>query len=372
MSISEYRRVSRRRVCLICGKPDWCSYTPDEHISFCARMTQNADRLSRTGWGVYYQTDLLLSGRTLPSPPITPKEKPKIAPLAIRDFVYRKLTELSPAIRSDEIINGEKGLIKRNILDFENYGALPQSNRERQKLVKQICAIATKRFPNFRRQKTFMVSRVPGFWVDKYGQTRFWTTKDYVSPLILVPYRNPKGLIQACQIRFMRENAKNSTKYIWLSTPKRNGSVSCGSPLHFTDGFQDQSLSESPIIVTEGALKANTIQNFLPEFRVIAIGGVNSSHAEVILNTRNCQLFIAFDADYRHNPHVAGAISRLIGFRLGDAKIHNYDSKLKILVWPPEIKGLDDALIEKAPIHCISPGNWLDILNSRNKRRVNC
>ncbi|MEP7037999.1 MAG: hypothetical protein ABI891_06620 [Acidobacteriota bacterium] len=52
---SRYKRVSRRHPCLICGKPDWCSRTSDESVSFCARITDGADRLSRKErWGVFY------------------------------------------------------------------------------------------------------------------------------------------------------------------------------------------------------------------------------------------------------------------------------------------------------------------------------
>ncbi|HMS43001.1 MAG TPA: hypothetical protein PKE69_22420, partial [Pyrinomonadaceae bacterium] len=65
---SQYKRVSRQRICLICGKPDWCSYTPDSRISFCARIITNADRVSRTGWGVFYHEKLLFADAPLPFP----------------------------------------------------------------------------------------------------------------------------------------------------------------------------------------------------------------------------------------------------------------------------------------------------------------
>lgn len=49
-----YRRVSKKSSCCVCGKPDWCSTTTAETISFCARSTLNADRISPHGWGVFY------------------------------------------------------------------------------------------------------------------------------------------------------------------------------------------------------------------------------------------------------------------------------------------------------------------------------
>jgi hypothetical protein len=61
MGDSRYQRVSRKRPCLICGKPDWCSRTANDSISFCARVTAGADRLSRKErWGVFYHDRSLL------------------------------------------------------------------------------------------------------------------------------------------------------------------------------------------------------------------------------------------------------------------------------------------------------------------------
>ncbi|HEY0460630.1 MAG TPA: hypothetical protein VGC97_15945, partial [Pyrinomonadaceae bacterium] len=118
---SQYKRVSRRRTCLICGKPDWCSYTPDAKISFCARIINNADRVGRTGWGVFYHEKSLFGDTPLPFPIKPSPKKTELAPIEVRDFAYRKLIALSPASGSDEIINGPKGLPSREILDFENY-----------------------------------------------------------------------------------------------------------------------------------------------------------------------------------------------------------------------------------------------------------
>jgi hypothetical protein len=117
---SQYNRVNRHRTCLICGKPDWCSYTHDGKISFCARIVQNADRVSRTGWGVFYHEKSFFYERLLPFPAKPPQKKAELAPIEIRDFAYRKLIELAPAENSQEIIDGPKGLRSRKILDFAN------------------------------------------------------------------------------------------------------------------------------------------------------------------------------------------------------------------------------------------------------------
>ena len=51
--------------------------------------------------------------------------------------------------------------------------------------------------------------------------------------MLLIPYRNEHGLIQACQIRFFGNTGNKSFRYVWLSTPEKSQGVSCGFPLHF-------------------------------------------------------------------------------------------------------------------------------------------
>jgi len=67
----------------------------------------------------------------IPQAPITPVE--------IRDFVYGKLIELSPASRySGALIAGEKGLLARGLSEchFGNYGGLPAGSRERDRIAR--------------------------------------------------------------------------------------------------------------------------------------------------------------------------------------------------------------------------------------------
>ena len=163
MTYSGYQRVNRKRVCLICGKPDWCSYTPDEKISFCARIIQNATRVSRTGWGVFYHENSFSDFQTLPCPEKPLTKKPELAPIEIRDFAYRKLIQLAPAADSKEIINGPKGLRAREILDFENYGSLPQSHLERNKIAKKIRCLINKNFPDLSENKNPVSADFPAF-----------------------------------------------------------------------------------------------------------------------------------------------------------------------------------------------------------------
>ncbi|MBA2378189.1 MAG: hypothetical protein H0V76_01285 [Blastocatellia bacterium] len=78
MAGTGYKRVSKKNLCGICGKPDWCSTTFAENISFCARTTANADRVSRYGWGVYYDQNSAFDFR--PAFDWTPKQRKSGSP----------------------------------------------------------------------------------------------------------------------------------------------------------------------------------------------------------------------------------------------------------------------------------------------------
>lgn len=371
MGSSDYRRVSRKRACRICGKTDWCSYTPDEKISFCAREIVNSDRLSRTGWGVFYHEKTLFPNHV--EPPFAPRRlppqpKPELAPIKIRDFVYRKLLALAPATDSSEITEGEKGLRARKILDFENYGALPQKQAERRELAKQIRQSINREFPDFVRRQKSAVAGLPGFWLDKSGKIQLWTEKDYSCPMMLIPYRDAGGFVQACQIRFMCRAATEGVRYVWLSAPEKSGGLSCGSPLHFA-AYNFHTFNK-PLLITEGALKAETARLFKAEHDVLASSGVSCSHKEIVAAARFRALFIAFDADYYENIHVARAFARLLNSLFADSIKRNLHPQMKILTWSPKHKGIDDALLQHISIVPKSPLEWFESLSAACQHEI--
>ncbi len=362
----QYKRVNRQRTCLICGKPDWCSYTPDGKTSFCARIINNADRVSRTGWGVYYHEQSLFGNSPIPCPSNPPTKKVELAPIEIRNFAYRKLIEFSPASNFPPIVDGHKGLRNRRILNFEDFGGLPPAFCERQKLAKLIRSSVNLQFPEFVRKFQSSLSRIPGFWLDTNGKYQLWTESNYSSPLMVIPYRNGQGMIQACQLRAMSEN-QNEIRYFWLSTPRKSGGISCGSPLHFVRPMTNFSAFSKPILVTEGALKSETLQIFYPDFNVVALGGIASSHFDFIKAARFFPLFTAFDNDYSENPQVLRQLARFINARLKDANTHQYKPNLKLLSWSYRFKGIDDALLNNHSISELSICQWLSRLNQSNR-----
>lgn len=361
---SNYKRVSRQRTCLICGKPDWCSYTPDAKISFCARIVTNADRVSRTGWGVFYHEKSLFDEYSLPFPVNPPPKKAELAPIEIRDFAYRKLIALSPATAFSEVTDGAKGLRNRQILNFEDFGSIPPTIKERRELANTIRAAINRYFPDYVRKFKSSISGVPGFWIDENGKSQLWSAKNYQSPLMLIPYRNSSGMIQACQIRFMNRSDETEVRYVWLSTPKKSGGVSCGCPIHFVRPLPVTFSLNKPFLVTEGALKGETVQKFYPQYNVIAIGGVASSQQELIKATRFFPLIIAFDNDYSSNAQVLRQLVRLIRARFSDAHKYNYNPDFSFLSWSSDFNGIDDAILNIQKIEMVSFAKWINNIDS--------
>lgn len=373
MTDSRYKRVSRMRPCLICGKPDWCSRTADDSISFCARMSQGADRLSRKEqWGVFYHDTELLHQTKLNQrepPKFNKQSNPEIkaAPLEIRDFVYKTLLRLSPAHNFQSLTEGSKGLFDRGLYNTEDYGALPRLAAERHSLAEQIRVLFNHNFPDFVRQNPHGISHVPGFWISDSGNARLWSDKDFHYPILLIPYRNPWDKIQACQLRFFGTDFHYPNRYMWLSLPSRR-SAGSGTPLHFANwrSFGSPGLN-LPVLVTEGALKADVVVNFYPQYIIIANSGVGCSHETIALTTSGKKIFLAFDNDYSKNPAVIRQFAKLIFTVLKNDSFQLGQDKVTILSWNQNFKGIDDALLNNHQINEVCFSDWLSQLSIENR-----
>src|SRR5215467_1595568 len=132
-------RVNRRRPCRICGKPDWCSYLRDgERISVCMRVSHGARKVNNHGGAIFIHEDWreerAIDVRVVGDIPQSP-----IAPVEVRDSVYGKLIELSPAtLYPGALIAGEKGLLARGLSEchFGDYGGLPAGSGERDRIAR--------------------------------------------------------------------------------------------------------------------------------------------------------------------------------------------------------------------------------------------
>ena len=360
-------RVTKHRRCRVCGKPDWCGYSTDEQTSICMRVSNGSTGTSRNGGNIYHHRRLFFVGSPRSNskratPPI------EIAPINIRNAIYEELIRRSPAHKYfSQLIDGPHGLSSRGLgkSQLQIYGALPRTQKERSSLARILNKFVTDRFPeNALRNFHAGVIGVPGFWQDESGIVQLWKNRDYNMPLLVIPYRDGNGLIQACQLRLHRNDIPaGEKKYRWLSSRLERNGTSSGTPIHFT--FSTGTLPPGQtVIITEGALKAETVLSLRPKARVIATSGVSCSHAEIVEAARSYNALIAFDADYKTNPAVARQLARLIATREQDIAAHHLETNTRVVTWE-RYKGIDEALLANCTLEVMTILQWYSALEGR-------
>ena len=350
-------RVNRRRPCRICGKPDWCVFVRDgERVSICMRVSDGARKINRHGGAIFIHDDWreekgidVSAAADIPQSPI--------APIEIRDCVYGRLIDLSPAtLYPSTLIAGEKGLLARGLGEyhFSNYGALPAGSKERDRIARLLLQEIKDHF-----SIVGSLRGIPGFWEDRQG-VHLWKPKDYLLPRLLIPVRDGSGRIQACQPR-LPFAAKKGLRYLWLSSSDLPHGTGSGSPLHFK--FRPANLLYGArIVIVEGVLKADVLSAIRPELYIVATPCVTANHGALVELTRGRQVLIGFDQDYNSNETVCFHLASLIAKRLLRERTL---ATTRIALWADHVKGIDDAAVRNLPITSISVQRWLDRLSSR-------
>src|SRR5262245_39239909 len=102
------------------------------------RVNDGARKINRHGGAIFIHEDWhKVSATDLRV--VTDIPQSPVAPIEIRDFVYGKLIELSPAtLYPGTLIAGEKGLLARGLVEhhFGNYGGLPADSRDRDRIAR--------------------------------------------------------------------------------------------------------------------------------------------------------------------------------------------------------------------------------------------
>jgi hypothetical protein len=365
-------RVTKYRPCRVCGKPDWCGYTTDEQTSICMRVSNGSKGTSRNGGNIFHHNRLFL----VASPRIARRQAPPpidIAPIKIRNAVYEELIRTSPAVKYySQLIDGPHGLLSRGLgeTETENYGALPRTHKERASLALTLNKFLKVRFPEYAVRSTHAaIIGVPGVWQDEAGNLQLWNPRDYNMPLLVIPYRDDQGRIQACQLRLHRNDLRiGEKKYRWLACPFPGRGASSGTPIHFT--FKPADLpSGKTVMITEGALKADTLVSLRPKAHVIATSGVSNSHSDIIEAARPYNVLIAFDADYKTNPIVARQLARLMAAREQDVGAHDLKTTTRVVAWQ-RCKGIDDAVLANVPLETLTILEWISTLEGRLLQEV--
>lgn len=323
---------------------------------------------SRNGGNIHVHTDIPITTVIQRSPQPSAPSIP-LAPLEIRDAVFQQLIKISPASAYySQLVSGPGGLLSRGLSgrQLRNYGALPATQKERASLSAALRSFVLDNFPTYAKLYSRAgVVGIPGFWQEPSGMVHVWKPRDYNMPILVIPYKDAEGLIQACQIRLHAEDIPpDGKKYRWLASPQERHGTSSGTPIHFT--FRPKHLpAGGKIVYTEGALKAEVLVRFERDAHVIATTGVACSHAEMIAAGRPYNAFIGFDSDHRTNPAVCRQLARLIAHRIRDAEKHQLSTITRVLVWkgpkghPDNVpKGIDEAAQKHIEFSGITISKW--------------
>jgi hypothetical protein len=178
-------------------------------------------------------------------------------------------------------------------------------------------------------------------------------------------------MIQACQLRFSGPRGKSI--YTWLSTSEDNlekepRGTSSGSPIHFALRG-DKWLPDLPIVITEGALKAEAFVTLRPACRAIATAGVSVAHQAIIEATHGEEVAIAFDSDHRQNAQVCRQLGKLIAEREQEAQLAGLETKTNVVVWGGA-KGVDEAVLQNLSLRVISISEWRETLEGKSLEEV--
>src|SRR5262249_50866813 len=153
------------------------------------RVSAGARKINLHGGAIFIHEDWH-EERAIDVRVVTEIPQSPIAPIEIRDFVYAKLIELSPAtLYPGALITSEKGLLARGLSEchFGNYGGLPTGSRERDRIARLLLQEVNSHFT-----AAGSLRGVPGFWEDKQG-VHLWKPKDYLLPRLLIPVRDGSG-----------------------------------------------------------------------------------------------------------------------------------------------------------------------------------
>jgi hypothetical protein len=322
------------------------------------RVSEGARKINCHGGAIFIHEDGHEDWRekwAIESSAVADLPQAPIAPIEIRDFVYGRLIEFSPAERyRSTLISGEKGLRARGLSEchFGNYGGLPAGLRERDRLARRLLQETSDQFPS-----AGSLLGVPGCWEDRRG-VHLWKPKDYLLPRLLIPARDEAGRIQACQMR-MPLTAKKNGRYLWLSSSDLPYGCGSGSPLHYK--FRPADLPrDAQIVIVEGVLKADVLFALRPDLHIVATPCVTANHEALVELTHCRRTWIAFDQDSYSNEAVCFNLATLVARRMRREKTL---ATTRIASWDGRVKGIDDAAVRNFPITSISVRSWLNRLS---------
>jgi DNA primase len=308
-----------RRTCPVCGRTgDYhCSVTQDGGLAICKFRT--SDKPTKDRRYIHILNPLAFEASIKEAFKLTKATKPERADADRLHAVYSALlSDLTlTAAHGDELLIG-RGLsdatIARNL-----YASVPGSAEGNKVAASLACRFDLRGVPGFYRQG--------GRWRLNTRSTGFY-----------VPYRDEYGRVIGLQIR---RDGNPDPKYVWLSSrdlPEGTPATTC---IHFVN---PDLASDGEVIITEGALKADRIGEFL-QAPVVALAGVSATRADTFTDCLRRalpdlrSLVVAFDIDWQQKPQVERALNQLV------AALETTGLPVNVRTWNPTLgKGLDDVL----------------------------
>jgi hypothetical protein len=254
-----------------------------------------------------------------PRPLLPASARVPCAAPATLDYIYQGLLATLPLSPAHHQALQQRGLVDSEIRRRQ-YGTLPLQGR----------AALAKRMVDWGGANA--CAQVPGFYVAERNGRRWWSLAGAAG--LLIPVRDRDGHIVALKVR--ADDPGDGPKYTTISSTKHGG-PSPGAPVHIP---HHGSLRGETIRLTEGELKAD-VASALSGMLTVSIPGVTMWRKvlPVFEALQPRQILLAFDADWRTNPHVAHALGQA-AFALVKA---GYE--VQVEVWDPALgKGIDDLL----------------------------
>ena len=314
-----WHTVSRHTPCPICGKPDWCAVSADGAWALCRRVGTGDGLHKRDKGGADYWLYRRDGGSLQHRPAIDlpTTSTPACADTDTLGRVYRTLLDALSLAPSHRQSLRQRGLADAEILR-RHYGTLPLEGR----------AALAKRVVDWWGGD--VCAQVPGFYVAERNGQRWWSLGGAAG--LLIPVRNLDGDIVALKVR--ADAPGHSPKYTTVSSAKHGG-PSPGAQVHVP--LQDGPRGET-IRLTEDEIKADLATVWSGLLTVSVPGVAMWPKALPVLEALQPQrVLLAFDADWRTNPHVAQA--------LGQAALALVTAGYAVQVeaWEPALgKGIDD------------------------------
>ena len=406
--MSNFRNVSKREPCPICGKPDWCSIqevSTSAQLHYCRRVLSGIDIISpvnnreyvfikqtKDGSCLYKDRDqydadrdewmLQNSGYRQARPK---SGHPKQTPLVRTETHVGNDTLSVPTKSNDELDSIYRSFLKHLYLNKMHVRYLVRERWPKElikhSMLRSLPANNNSNYCSYGRERITLelihefgsVQGVPGFF-QKHDGT--WTFSG--SSGILIPQYDHNHCLYRLRIRLdhpeVDDSGKEKNKYHNFSScyavRTKNGSFKnayingCRSGSHI--GLYDNPAVDDYTVcyITEGEKKA-IYANYVLRVPVVSIPGVNSFNKLLeksengftvldYLKSQGCRiLIIAYDSDKYINQSVLMYEDKIIEF------LSSQDFHIGVAFWNPGFgKGLDDILsINIRPNYELVKGN---------------